>query len=208
MVTRVLLASIALATPLLTTHTARAQAPSSAPASRTHQVKLGVQAVAGLSGIRPTLAYEWQVAPQFALEVSGSYSGSSSSSGYDYVFSPDSIYSYRSTIRQRQLAAGVHGRYNFSSRQPALIGWYADLGLQGNYYFLRHTVTAGEGPTYSRQRFDLTPQVRIGRQWALGQRLSLDTYLGLERSRSIYTLSFASPQFLHATAGLQLSYRF
>ncbi|RAK70079.1 hypothetical protein [Hymenobacter edaphi] len=72
-----------------------------------------MHAVAGQSGIRPTLAYEWQLAPQLALEVSGSYSGSTSASGYDYVLSTDSIYRCRSTIRQRQLSAGVHGRYHF-----------------------------------------------------------------------------------------------
>ncbi|MCC3159065.1 DUF3575 domain-containing protein [Hymenobacter sp. 15J16-1T3B] len=193
---------------LLIVQAAHAQAPVGPTPARTHHVKLGLHATSGKVGLLPTLAYEAQLTSRFTLEASAGYKAYAGVSGYDYVARPDSVYSYRSNYRQRQVVATVHGRYYFSSQHPAQIGWYAGLGLQGHYYDSHTTVTAGGSGEVRTRRFTLSPQLRLGRQWALGQRLSLDTYLGLQQDVLYRTTALLSPGFLRASAGLQLGYRF
>ncbi|MET4104815.1 hypothetical protein [Hymenobacter sp. UYP22] len=108
----------------------------------------------------------------------------------------------------------VQARYYFRRRTAGrpLTGWYAALVLHGSH--VRTTREYGPTPTtaayvaYSAVT-RLQPQLQLGRQWGLGSRLVLDTFVGTEiLRRALSRNTQARYQPLNRGAGLQLGYRF
>lgn len=185
-----------------------AQVPSTTATdspARTHQLKLGLRSTY-YDGLLPSAAYEWQVAPQLSIEAGGSFLMGSSKSGWDYVDWSGNI--SRNRYTRSHLSAAVFGqaRYYLQASKAPLTGWYLGLGLQANYSYHRTTYTEGGTGSTQYARFLVQPQLRIGRQWALGQRLSLDTYLGLDYVPNNNGNGIGGR--LRPATGVQLGYRF
>lgn len=108
----------------------------------------------------------------------------------------------------------VQARYYFRRRtvgQP-LTGWYAALVTHGSHIRTRQehesTPTTAAYVTHAAST-RIQPQLQLGRQWALGSRLVLDTFVGTEilrRATSRNTRNQYQP--LNRGAGLQLGMRF
>lgn len=108
----------------------------------------------------------------------------------------------------------VQARYYFRRRTAGhpLAGWYAALVAHGS-----HVRTTREyGPTPATAAYvthaattRLQPQLQLGRQWALGSRLVLDTFVGTEIMRRATSRSTPNRyQPLNRGAGLQPGFRF
>ncbi|SHJ22638.1 Outer membrane protein beta-barrel domain-containing protein [Hymenobacter daecheongensis DSM 21074] len=190
---------------------ARATAPAqpdttAAPAPRTHALKLGLRTTAG-QGLLPTAGYEWQLRPRLSLQTSLGYTGSTWHGGYSYVNDDYTISNYSYTLRARHLTAAAELRYYFQRTKPALLGWYAGVGLGTSYN--QFTYAASNHPTTTTSStLTIRPQLRLGRQWSLGQRLLLDTYLGLDMNQQYFSRSWRNRWQATGVAGFQLGYRF
>jgi hypothetical protein len=110
--------------------------------------------------------------------------------------------------------ADLQLRYYFRRHTPhrPLTGWYASFAVQGTYrrseevYIASATSAAGSTTHYRTTRAQ--PQVYLGRQWALGSRVLLDTFLGtcVYRRESVNRRNANAP-YLDAGGGLQLGWR-
>jgi hypothetical protein len=203
---------------LLSAQTALAQSEIPAPQSslseqptpgRTHQIKLGLRD-AGYAGWVPTVAYEWQVAPRVSVEVGANFNLRSYRSSYDYVdYSGDII---RTNVHHRNIGIMAFGqaRYYLQPNKAPLTGWYVGAGLQGSYDVARTTQSGGNTSSSTYSRLSVQPQLRIGRQWALGKRFSLDTFVGLDYRlpSNTSTVNNGFLGNLKPAAGFQLGYRF
>lgn len=108
----------------------------------------------------------------------------------------------------------MQARYYFRRRTSTtpLTGWYAALVAHGSHIRTRQehapTPTTAAYVTHSAIT-RMQPQLQLGRQWALGSRLVLDTFVGTEilrRATSRNTRNRYQP--LNRGAGLQLGMRF
>jgi|GEM_PF-4281148 len=180
--------------------------PDTTGPPRTHALKLGLRTTT-YQGLLPTVGYEWQLRPGLSLQTSLGYNGSTWHGGYDYVNADNTITSYRFTQQERRFTAAAELRYYFQRRRPALTGWYAGVGLTSTYTHLTFSPsTLDQGTSGS---VTLWPNLRLGRQWALGRRLLLDTFLGLDaRQYNYYSPSWRNRWQFSGAAGVQLGYRF
>jgi hypothetical protein len=108
----------------------------------------------------------------------------------------------------------VQARHYFRRRTAGrpLTGWYAALVLHGSH--VRTTREYGPTPTTAGYVTHsavtrLQPQLQLGRQWGLGSRLVLDTFVGTEILRRALSRNIqARYQPLNRGAGIQLGFRF
>lgn len=110
--------------------------------------------------------------------------------------------------------ADLQLRYYFRARvpRPALTGWYTMFALQGTYrrteerYVASPTVPVGTRRRY--QTTGLQPQLYLGRQWGIGRRIVLDTFVGacVYRRESVNQPN-AKAAYLDAGGGLALGWR-
>ena len=197
----------ALAAPRTTPATQPDTTAAPARTGRAHAIKLGLQS-SNYTGQRPTLGYEWALGRHLSLETGGSYNGSTWRGGYSYVNDDNSVTDYSYYQRTRQVMGQLQARYYFQRRTPALIGWYAGLGLNTTYSYSFSTSTT-QPAGFTTHRLAVQPQLRLGRQWALGQRFLLDTFLGLDMNKLPGRLpSGRRPWVATPAAGFQLGYRF
>lgn len=108
----------------------------------------------------------------------------------------------------------VQARYYFRRRvaNTPLTGWYAALVAHGSHIRTRQkqesTPTTAAYVTHAATT-RIQPQLQLGRQWALGSRLVLDTFVGTEILRRATSRSTQNRyQPLNRGAGLQLGMRF
>ncbi|WP_345114589.1 DUF3575 domain-containing protein [Hymenobacter algoricola] len=174
---------------------------------RHHSLKLGLHS-SNYAGTLPTLGYEWTLGRHLSLQTSASYYGSTWRNSYSLVNDDNTVTSFSSSHRERRVTGQVQARYYFQRHTPALVGWYAGLGLSTTYtYAFLSSDTQPAGTT--TQSLMLQPQLRLGRQWALGQRFLLDTYVGLDMNKTPGQLSSGRrPWIATPAAGFQLGYRF
>ena len=161
------------------------------------------------------VSYEQQVTPRWSLLGSLGYFPQqftfygSSYNNTTSQYQPVTIQGLNSFYH-----ADAQFRYYFRRKKPhlPLVGWYAAGVLHTSCIRTRETVEATPTATaYTTHTTDtrLQPQLHIGRQWALGKRLMLDTFVGTEVFRRASTTrtgrNFYQP--LNKGLGVQLGAR-
>ncbi|TGD80337.1 hypothetical protein [Hymenobacter wooponensis] len=159
--------------------------------------------------------YERQLTPRLSLLGGVGYFRQRYSI-YGVWFSPAAGQSQPEEIQgvSHSYHADLQLRYYFRQHRPQrpLTGWYASFALQGTYRRSEEvyvaSATALQGTTTRYRTTHAQPQVYLGRQWALGQRVVLDTFLGtcIYRRESVNRRNANAP-YLDAGGGLQIGWR-
>ncbi|GAA3940987.1 hypothetical protein [Hymenobacter algoricola] len=180
--------------------------PDTTMTRRPHSLKLGGQTSS--SGLLPTLSYESQLRPRLSVQASAGYSARATRHAYNVRLTSTGVTSDSYTQQQNRLTAGAQLRYYFQGQKPALLGWYAGAGLAGVYSHAR--VRPDSAAAIVRSQVQLQPQLRAGRQWAVGPRFLLDTFLGFDLVQYADYAFVAQPRRhldLNPVFGLQAGYR-
>ena len=167
----------------------------------------------GIHGFGPgffALTYERQLSTQWAVLGSVGYLGYSYRSGtifYDY---DGTTVEDNYTTQERFYNANVQLRYYFRRRTPRpLAGWFAAANL---HTYLRNSEE--QHSRYPNLNYDISRttaqlQLLLGRQWGLGRRLTLDSYLGVNlRRRPSASINRAQGVWIEGGLGVQVGYRF
>lgn len=167
----------------------------------------------GLRTIRPTdlaISYERQLSPRWAVLGGFGYYGYSFRGGTTYHDYDDTIIEDKYRTHRRHYTADVQIRYYFRRQTPKpLAGWFTALALHNYLLTSREQHTFYTARDHNHSTVSSQAQLQLGRQWALGRRLTLDTYLGTNiyrrqsastRNRNTYDLSLGW--------GVQMGYRF
>ncbi len=189
-------------------------APDSAARSPTHQiVKLGVR---GFVFDDFMLSYERQLAERWSVSGGLGYNGHSVHfirAVYDADYTLPPIIE-KVVRRNRYYTAEAQLRYYFPRRKPRPVsGWFAMASLHGHLYQYRrqHSHFPEQNDKYHGTAVQL--RLALGRQWNLGRRIVLDTYLGNDVT-GLYTGFGQGPRlrrvrsYFEPGVGLQLGYRF
>ncbi|GAB2784434.1 hypothetical protein HNQ93_002437 [Hymenobacter luteus] len=182
------------------------------PPSPAQVVKAGVRV---FNQPDATGTYERQLTPQLSL-LGGLGYFRQRYSLYGLWFSPAA--GPRQPEELRGISHSYHAdlqlRYYFRPRvaRPALTGWYAAFALQGTYrrttevYVASATIPSGSSRRYGSTQ--VQPQVYLGRQWGLGPRIVLDTFVGtcVYRRESVNRRN-PKALYLDAGGGLQIGWR-
>jgi Protein of unknown function (DUF3575) len=170
-------------------------------------LKLGVH---GFETETVALTYERQLAEQWSVLGSVGY--------YGYTFRGNTVFfdDYGTPIntvfmqQTRYYSASAQLRHYFRSRRlRPLTGWF----VAGNLQFVQQT-SRGRYTSYPQQNYSFSGnsarlQLLLGRQWALGRRLTLDSYLGVSlRRRVSATVGYGQGVLVEGGLGLQVGYRF
>jgi hypothetical protein len=170
-------------------------------------IKLGIH---GFEYELVSLTYERQLSEQWSVLGSVGYYGYTYRGGTDFYDYTGLLLTDYYTRRERYYGASVQLRRYFRSRRfRPLTGWYVAANLQAMQQNSR-----AEYRQYSQQNYDFGRtsgqlQVLAGRQWPLGRRLTLDSYLSVSfRKRQSATLGGTQSVWIEGGLGLQVGYRF
>ncbi len=185
-----------------------AAAPDSSRQPAPNQlIKLGVH---GFELELVSLTYERQLAEQWSVLGSVGYNGYTYRGGTVFFDYTGMLISDNYVRRERYYGVSAQLRHYFRRRRPRpLTGWFAAANLQA----IQRNSSARYS-RYTQQNYNITGttaqlQVLLGRQWALGRRLTFDSYLGVGlRRRSSATVGYGQGVLVDGGLGLQVGYRF
>jgi Protein of unknown function (DUF3575) len=168
----------------------------------------------GIHGFNPgvfALSYERQLSAQWSVVGNVGYFGSSyEGSTFIYDWNSGYLDDYYKR-RERYYSVGAQLRHYFGSRRPRpLTGWFAAANLQVTQQQSSAEYRQYSQYNYSSDRNSVQLQVMAGRQWALGRRLTLDSYLGISMQRRPWSNQTVGSQsvWIDGGLGLQVGYRF
>ncbi|MCC3153263.1 DUF3575 domain-containing protein [Hymenobacter sp. BT770] len=170
-----------------------------------------------------TLGFETALSTRFRLHTGVGYNQQTIRSHDQYiVYHPDSTpleeasYNDHSRTRRRHVSLTTQVRYVLERGKAPGVGLYVGGGVVGTYETRSMTHTDVKLGNENFQAWRAQAALHIGRQWALGSRLALDTFIGGEaivlglrdrgQSRSVGHLPFDT--LLTPTAGAAVGYRF
>ncbi|MCC3159064.1 hypothetical protein LJ737_17610 [Hymenobacter sp. 15J16-1T3B] len=167
---------LALAALLPLAGLAQATAQVTAPAPPRQALKLGIYSneTAGIS-------YERKLGPRYSLQATAGYWTAAQRGARSFGLDSTSglaVLQDQFQRRSQRAALQVQVRRYLQAQKPALIGWYAGVGAQLRGHWTRYRYDAGR--TERAFRHEQALQLRIGRQWQLGPRLTFDANFGPE----------------------------
>ena len=167
-------AALLLALPL--TSIAHPAPPDSSAVTPRHRL-LTVSTFHVWSPLIPSLGYEALVRPRWGVRAN--LGAHHASERYTYTSSYNAGYGTYTIgtrqYRQTVLAADVSLNYYLQARKPALLGWFAGVGVITVFSHSRYTDDKPAYESITYRRVSARPTLRAGRHWALGQRWLLDT---------------------------------
>lgn len=175
---------------LLSAQATLAQAPPTAPL-RSHLLSAGLRA--GNCGVimptQYTVGYEGLLTPRFSWSSTMGYNQQRRHSHHQYI-------PYRSsdipleeaavddhfTQKRQAISLTTQVKYFLEPKRAALMGLYVSGGVIVTYETLRARHTDLKLLRYNYDAHVWRPQAtaRLGRQWALGPRWALDTFIGAD----------------------------
>ena len=170
-----------------------------------------------------TLGFETALSTRFRLHAGVGYNQQTIRNHSEtIVYHPnttpleDAYYNDNSTTRRRHVSLTTQVRYVLERGKAPGMGLYVGGGVIGTYETRSMTHTDAKLGNEYFQAWRTQAALRVGRQWALGSRIALDTYVGGDAilwaqhgqvpSKSVGRLPFAT--LLTPTAGAAVGYRF
>lgn len=202
-----------------------------APPLRTHMISAGVRVGNGgvVMPLQYTMGYEWQLGRRLSFLTGFAYSQKRNEGTVQTILYGRGVIDDHSIEKRHLSSLTTQLRYFLESSKPALLGLYVGGGVIATYENRRMQHTDAQLKDFRVHAWRGQAALRFGRQWAIGSRLALDTFIGadavfLEKRNEVqFDISLlGSPGYktpkglgelplktiLTPTAGAALGYRF